>query len=197
MNELPILRRIDKNDGEAIQCAIDDGFDFIGTLHTYVMNMPDKIRFQVARRVHRKECIAIGLSELRHSRLYADRKIPFRIAQRVYEERIHFAFDKTTVFVAVHEDAGVVGFASLRENEIDLIAVSKAWQGQGVGRALVDKCVAQCRERGYKQLIVKTQGSNSQARSFYEKVGFQRTTIGKDFHKHEGIADRQQRICRK
>ena len=33
--ELPILRRVDHKDCDAINAAIEDGFDCIGTLHCY------------------------------------------------------------------------------------------------------------------------------------------------------------------
>ena len=37
---LPILRRLDKDDAESIQYAIEDGFDFVGTLHSYKLDIP-------------------------------------------------------------------------------------------------------------------------------------------------------------
>ena len=187
--ELPILRRIDKEDTESVQHAIEDGFDFIGSLHTYALDIP-KYHFPVEIREARKndfdEVLGIGLSELRHSRLYMDRKIPFEVAQSVYRDRIKLAFRVSTIFVAVHVGGQeIVGFCSLLDKEIELIAVKSERTGIGIGRKLIDTCIDVAASRGDKRLVVKTQGSNVLARNFYEKCGFRRTKIEKDFHRYE------------
>jgi len=41
--QLPILRRIDEDDAEAVYHAFEDGFNCVGTLHSYEMNI-DKYR---------------------------------------------------------------------------------------------------------------------------------------------------------
>ena len=220
----PTLRRIDHTDFDAINAAVEDGFDFIGTLHSYELDIPE-IHSDI--RIGRANCsgaeipscqdgggasqsdpnskqlgesdhlhplspkyqalidgaVQVGLSELQHSRLYTDPKIPFEVAQKVYEERIRRAFQTSTVFVALHDSDGVIGFCSLLEDEIELIAVFSGYQGQGVGRRLVESCVDECRRRGFQKLKIKTQGSNRRARNFYEKIGFSRTHIQKDFHR--------------
>ena len=188
--ELPILRRVDHKNQEAINAAVQDGFDFIGTLHSYELDIPDlraEIQIIRAKEEHLNGCLQVGLSELRHSRIYTDLKIPFEVAQKVYEDRIRHAFETSTVFVAVYdlEFDGAVGFCSLCENEIELIAVLSDYQRQGIGRRLIETCVAECRERGLKKLRIKTQGSNRRARNFYEKLGFRRICIQRDFHKYD------------
>ena len=190
--ELPILRRIDHKDLEAINAAVKDGFDFIGTLHSYELKIPEPRRDIHIRRggnEHLNGVVRVGLSELRYSRFYIDPKIPFEVAQNVYEERIRRAFDTSTVFVTIHDPESVIRFCSLLEDEIELIAVASNYQGQGVGRRLVERCVDECRERGLQTLRIKTQGSNRCARNFYERLGFRRTDIEKDFHKHEDFID--------
>ena len=193
-SELPILKRIDYKDFDATNAAIKDGFYFIGTLHSYKLDIP-KIRSDIyierGNNEHINGTVQIGLSELRHSRFYADPKIPFEVAQKVYEERIRHAFGTSTVFVAVHDRDGVIGFCSLLDDEIELIAVASSYQGQGVGRRLIECCVDECRERGFENLKIRTQGSNRGARDFYEKLGFKRIHIQKDFHKYETSFDRE------
>ena len=193
-NELPIVRRVDMNDADGIHHAIEDGFTYVGTLHSYEMNIA-KYRsnpIHVGRAPKQRHIIEgavhVGLSELRHSRLYADPRIPFEVAQRVYADRIRRAFDTCRVFTATRSNKGqvqVVGFSALRENEIELIAVLQEYQGQQLGRRLLDKAIDACVESGYRTITVKTQGSNKQARDFYEKLGFEGTKIEKDFHRHE------------
>ena len=190
---LPILRRIDKSDKESIAQAIEDGFDYIGTLHSYSLDIPQHhfpVDIRDARADDFDKVLEIGLSELRRSRLYTDPKIPFEVAQEVYRDRIKLAFRVATVFVAVHiGSASIVGFCALLDKEIELVAVKSEYQGKGIGRKLVEMCVDVCVTRGDKKLTVKTQGSNRPARNFYEKMGFKRTKIEKDFHKHEDFID--------
>ena len=128
--------------------------------------------------------LEIALTELRYSRLYADSNIPFEVAQAVYRDRIKLAFRVSTIFVAVHiGDQGIVGFCTLLDGEIELIAVKSEHHGKGIGRKLVERCIDVASTRGDKTLIVKTQGSNFEAHRFYQKVGFTRTRVQKDFHK--------------
>ena len=195
---LPILRRIDEKDTEAVQHAYEDGFNLIGTLHSYQMNIAvyRSNPIHVGRALKQKHfvdgAVNVGLKELRHSRLYADTKIPFEVAQKVYADRIRLAFDTSKVFTATRSNKGqiqVVGFASLRENEIELIAVLKAYQGQQIGHRLIDACVDACAKAGHPAITVKTQGSNHDAHKFYEKLGFEPTIVERDFHRHENTAN--------
>lgn len=191
---LPILRRIDEEDKDAILHAYEDRFNSIGTLHSYEMDIAvyRSNPIHVGRALKQKHfidgAVNVGLKELRHSRLYADTEIPFAVAQKVYEERIRLAFDTSIVFTATRSNKGqiqVVGFASLRENEIELIAVLKAYQGQQIGRRLVDACVDACAKARHRTIMVKTQGDNHQAHGFYNKLGFEQTQVERDFHKHD------------
>ena len=213
--ELPILKRIDYRDLEAIDAAIADGFDFIGTLHSYELDIPE-LRSDIhisrvngggasrldpnANQISQSDdlhpispryqalidgAVQVGLSELRHSRLYTDPKIPFEMAQKVYEKRIRRAFQTSVVFVVSRDDEGVIGFCSLFDDEIELVAVASEYQRQGIGRRLVQSCIDECKESDFKKLKIKTQGSNRAAGDFYEKLGFKRTRIQKDFHRHK------------
>ena len=157
--EPPILRRFDHKDLDGINAAIADGFDFIGTLHSYALKIPaihSDLHIRLAQEEHLNDAVQVGLSELRHSRLYTDPKIPCEVAQKVYEERIRRAFETSTVFVAVHDREGVIGFCSLLEDEIELIAVAGNYQGQGVGRRFVERCIGECRGQGFQHLKIET-----------------------------------------
>jgi len=207
-NEVPDLRRIASTDTEAIETAVADGYRYIGTIHEYELSISNiKIEIYYALSFDLEACIEIGLQELRHSRFYADPSIPFETAQAIYRERIERAFKRATVvglprslnhkvyrqrmtqdslkspvIVAMHKDE-IIGFCALTGNTIDLIAVKKEYQNQGVGRALVEESTDICRNNGYTTLRTATQGSNRQARSFYERCGFEKSEIKKDFHK--------------
>lgn len=179
-------RRIDQRDQIAVDRAVADGYRFIGTIHSYEMPTGSAFEIRLAKSDDLCACKAIAVTELRHSRLYADETIPFEFAQEVYRQRIARAFDETTVFVAeisVDDGSRIAGFCTLADNTIDLIAVNGEYQGLGIGTALVGRCRAKCRKDGHNTLHVATQGSNRQARSFYERCGFERTKILQDFHK--------------
>ena len=191
--QVPIHRRIDNKDRDALDAAIRDGFDFIGTLHSYSLDIPEDhfpVEIRDARKTDYDKVLEIALAELRHSRLYADSYIPFEVAQEVYRERIKLAFRVSTIFVAVHiSGEGIVGFCTLLDNEIEMIAVATKHQRKGIGRKLIEWCIDVCASRGNKTLTVKTQGDNYRGRKLYMQLGFKRTKIQEDFHKHENTCD--------
>ena len=191
MKNLPTLRRIEYDNHENYKYPQlkAGGYKEIGTLHTYELSVPTFDESPVIRKAeskHLQSMINIGLSVFRHSRFYTDPEIPFETAQQVYEARIRNSFLHDIVWVALMGEE-VVGFCSLRDNEIELIAVSTAYQGMGVGRRLVESCISFIRARGGGQLKIKTQGSNHAARSLYRKIGFKCTRIQKEFHKHGNV----------
>lgn len=65
-------------------------------------------------------------------------------------------------------DGRVVGFIALVEAEIGGLFLDAAYHGQGLGRAMVDKAVA---EKG--ALTVEVFRDNAIGRPFYEAYGFQ------------------------
>jgi ribosomal protein S18 acetylase RimI-like enzyme len=56
-------------------------------------------------------------------------------------------------------------------------AIAPEARGQGLGRALVDRCLAWFAERGCTRVGVVTQGSALTAQRLYESVGFRVTAI--------------------
>ena len=179
----PDTLRIDAHDKRAQHKALAEGYKFIETLHTYEMGLPIGKRFvRPVAPTDLPDMIEIGMKELRHSRLYADPEIPFEDAQAVYRDRINYAYNNFTNFVAVR-NSGVIGFASLDKNEIELIAVSKEYQRMGIGTLLTERCAEECLINGYEVMRVKTQGKNKQARKFYNMTGFICTKVQHDYHK--------------
>ena len=79
------------------------------------------------------------------------------------------------------EDGKVVGFilgASMlfhygRTFEINDLAVDPEWQGRGIAKALLEKCIADMKERGMVGLNLIT-GAEGFLPEFYEKYGFSR-----------------------
>jgi ribosomal protein S18 acetylase RimI-like enzyme len=79
-------------------------------------------------------------------------------------------------------DGQVAGFAALGQTvpipshrhvlEIRGLAVDPAHQHRGVGRRLVEACVAQARQQGARKLTLRVLGFNDRARRLYESCGF-------------------------
>lgn len=64
--------------------------------------------------------------------------------------------------------------------ELKSMAVAEALRGQGIGRALVAACVARCRERGGRRLIVSTAAADTGNLRFYQRQGFRMLRIVRD-----------------
>lgn len=52
------------------------------------------------------------------------------------------------------------------------VAVSRAWQGKGVGRLLVNQAVALSRGLGMESILLEVRPSNSRALEIYQRYGF-------------------------
>jgi ribosomal-protein-alanine N-acetyltransferase len=69
------------------------------------------------------------------------------------------------------------------------ITVAPARQGQGWGRMMLDALTLLSRQQGAQWLWLEVRQSNTQALQVYERYGFRRVSIRKDYYP----ADRQQR----
>jgi ribosomal protein S18 acetylase RimI-like enzyme len=91
------------------------------------------------------------------------------------------------VLVAVEPDDEVIGTVRLTfpgspmaelaeegEAEFRMLAVDPKAQGRGVGRALVDACIARAREHGSRALVSSVIHGNDSAERLYERIGFTR-----------------------
>ena len=55
---------------------------------------------------------------------------------------------------------------------ITQICIAKAYRGQGLGRALLQHCMAQLRRAGFSAVTLTVTESNEQAVKLYEELGF-------------------------
>ena len=91
------------------------------------------------------------------------------------------------VFVAEDADGARLGFIHLHSavdyftreehGHVSDVAVTRAGEGRGVGRALMEKGEAWARARGYRLLTLHVFARNARARAVYEKLGYAEDTV--------------------
>lgn len=116
-------------------------------------------------------------------RLLEERHGPF--GEQTWQERKVAAIDNDCrlqadgVFVAADTSDCAVGFVTTRLftssgiGWIPNLAVDPAWQGQGVGRALLERAIGFLRERGMSIAKIETLGHNEVGNHLYPSVGFE------------------------
>jgi ribosomal protein S18 acetylase RimI-like enzyme len=82
----------------------------------------------------------------------------------------------TPIFIA-EDERRIVGFASLKEINIDCVELSgivvlKHFEGKGIGTRLFKMAKEFAGVKGYKKIVVKTESFNERAIEFYKKMGF-------------------------
>ena len=60
---------------------------------------------------------------------------------------------------------------------IDELVVTREYQGKGIGRQLVLATIESCKRLGCCEVEVSTEQTNTEARKFYKKCGFDKTEI--------------------
>ena len=69
--------------------------------------------------------------------------------------------------------------------QLRMLLLDPQARGQGLGRRLVQQCIAFARSRGYRKLMLWTHENLTAARAIYAKLGFQ--LIKKEKHRHFGV----------
>jgi ribosomal protein S18 acetylase RimI-like enzyme len=91
-----------------------------------------------------------------------------------------------SVVVALTNDecvAGVVVLTRVGEGAVEIknIAVDPAFQGQGIGKKLLEEAIRRCRAEGAREVVIGTGNSSVGQLALYQKVGFQIVGIDRDF----------------
>jgi len=96
------------------------------------------------------------------------------------------------VFVCQDDTGGtenrLQGFVVARINgedwELENIVVAAEFQRRGLGIQLMQALIRAARERQALQILLEVRESNTAARSFYEKLGFQITNRRQSYYNH-------------
>jgi ribosomal-protein-alanine N-acetyltransferase len=91
-------------------------------------------------------------------------------------------------YVALSADE-VVGYAGiwviLDEAHITTLAVSPSWQGQGLGRQLLEHLITEAALKGAKRMTLEVRVSNTRAQSLYRKYGFVECGVRPNYYPDE------------
>jgi ribosomal protein S18 acetylase RimI-like enzyme len=113
------------------------------------------------------------------------------VAEELVQERLTRGPSSGYHFVFAEREGRTMGYAcygpiAVTSGSYDLywIAVDKACQGQGLGRALLDKVEELIREEGGRQVYIETSDRSDYAptRGFYLRCGYRQEAVLKDFY---------------
>jgi ribosomal protein S18 acetylase RimI-like enzyme len=97
--------------------------------------------------------------------------------------------DANQMIAVVESDGAVVGCLQLSfipglsrlgawRGQIESVRIASTLRGSGLGRAMFEWAIAQCRERGCDLVQLTTDKARPDARRFYESLGFKATHEG-------------------
>lgn len=98
-----------------------------------------------------------------------------------------FENENNSIFVAVDNDTGkTVGYICLEtvldEGNLTLIAVKSEYRKKGIAGLLMDSLLLEAKERKLSYINLEVRASNIPAVSLYEKYGFERIGIRKNYY---------------
>ena len=74
--------------------------------------------------------------------------------------------------------------------EVKNMAVAETHQGRGIGRALMERAIAECRTEGARTLLVATATADTGDLRFYQRLGFRLLRVQRDaFTAAQGYPD--------
>lgn len=98
----------------------------------------------------------------------------------------HYAEEGNTVFVVAKAAGEVVGYAAvmciLDEGNLVSIAVEEDYREMGIASELLDIAYDLSHEKGVSSINLEVRQSNEAAISLYEKEGFERVGLRKNFY---------------
>ena len=95
------------------------------------------------------------------------------------------------------KEAGLIQFEYLPHNKtvrVWDIDIRPEFQHQGIGTALMNKCISRARESGARRMILEVQSSNLKAISFYRKMGFDLIGLDASHYFNDDIARKEVRL---
>lgn len=121
------------------------------------------------------------------SRFFNDLRLPQEQAKNIYLHWTECAFgQENKYFVICEREGNVAGYILFSINEdnsvIELIAVDEKYQGQRVGKSMIQTMESFVVVKGINNIKVGTQVNNISAAQFYSKMGFTYVSCGSMYH---------------
>ncbi|MGE8552747.1 MAG: GNAT family N-acetyltransferase [Chryseobacterium jejuense] len=131
--------------------------------------------------------MSLQMEQYTFNRIEKDSEIPYGLLLLADEttEAIDQYIFKCNIYL-LHDGTENIAVMALYKNsdtelEIKNIAVIESYRSKGIGSILMDKAKAIARDNHYETLSVGTSDTGFQQIRFYEKNGFNKTGIRKDF----------------
>lgn len=89
-------------------------------------------------------------------------------------------------YLVLEEDNHVIGYCGawlvVDEAHITNIAVLPAYQGRGLGKAILSRMIEECKQQAIERMTLEVRASNLVAQSLYKKLGFAEGAIRKNYY---------------
>lgn len=86
----------------------------------------------------------------------------------------------------VLEDQEIMGYVGIwityEQSQITTIGIRPQYQGQGLGRLLMEKSIEFAKRQGCEVMSLEVRVSNTKAISLYESLGFEKKAIRKNYY---------------
>lgn len=173
----------DQYNGQLVDRKVLFGLD----LNQSSINSSSKVMEYTDQKLN-QSLIQLAFESGKYSRFKIDNHFRNHEFERMYTSWILQSVEKQNAdYVYVTKDNDCIsGMVTLKiKNDmahIGLISTAIGYQGKGLGRQLVNRCITTAKERNCKFLYVPTQFENIQACKFYEAVGFNQISIQNIYH---------------
>lgn len=124
---------------------------------------------------------------LTFKKIESDHKIPYKLlllADETQEAINQYIFSSDLYILSTSiQDIAVMALHENSSKELELknIAVIESWRSKGIGSILIEKAKELAKTNHYTSLLVGTSDTGFQQIRFYEKNGFIKKEIRKDF----------------
>ncbi len=129
------------------------------------------------------ENVQIKVTSTKDTKLSAirscDSAFTISVAERDDFEKLFRKIDTCADFIVATVDDSPIGYAALYANNkesgeafITLIGVDKNFQGNHIGKSLIDNCISISKQRGMRTIRLEVLDVDNGAQDFYKKQGF-------------------------